>query len=268
MRFRHFLFLAVAACTSGPATEHHQAALQIGVDVDAIGTDATSGAYHEVVLPPHTTQLAACCGGQVAGACCLEPAVVPTPGHDQPTPTTASAGTIAVRDVTTSTDIGQVTYDPTTGYGYVSSLMPLWTAGDRIALDAPGDQLPAFSLELATPPAITGVTPALPLDTTMEPTITRGSDLVIRWTPATQGAMYVTFIPYFTIDRGNPSIHCSLPDAAGQLVIPGALLAFPNEAHVQTDALLELVRPLPAVETNDVRAIASAQISGYAQLTD
>lgn len=269
MRSSHVLLLALAACTGSSSSTRKQGLL-IDVDFGAIGTDANADAYHSVSLPPHVDPLRTSCVGQALGACCLEPSVLPAPGQDVPSPSTASAGTIAVRDITTATDIGQVTYDPATGYGYVSSLMPLWTPGDRIALDAPGDELPAFSLDLATPLAITGVTPALPNDTTAQPVITRGADFVLRWTPAAPAStMYVSLIPYFTVDRGNPSIHCAVPDRAGQLVIPGELLAFPSEASVTgIGTYLELTRALPAESTGDVRAFASAQVGGYPTLTD
>jgi hypothetical protein len=269
MRFRYLLFPALAACTTTSSSPHEQGLL-IDVELGAIGTDANANAYHSVSLPPHVAAPSTACGGQALGACCLEPAIAPDPTTSAPSPTTASAGTIAVRDVTTSTDVGQVSYDPTSGYGYVNSLMPLWTPGDRISLDAPGDQLPAFSLELVTAPAITGVAPALPQDTNADPMITRGADFVLRWTPAAPTAtMYVNLIPYFTVDQGNPNIHCAAPDSAGQLVIPGELLAFPNETHaIAFGTYLELVRALPVESASDARAFASAQVVGYPTLTD
>jgi hypothetical protein len=197
------------------------------------------------------------------------PATAPTPTPTEPI--AASAGSIVVKDLTTSTDITTLTYDTAQGYSYLSSLQPLWNAGDSMSVHAPGDVVPAFSATVTIPPMIAGLSPTFAIGDGPRPTMTRGQDFVVRWTPVASGRnLAVTFVPYFTDDRGNPTIECEVADSDGQLVIPGELLAFPGvAAQFPVTANIGIVRTQPAPVsdvTGDVAVIATASAGGQLDL--
>lgn len=261
--------LLLAGCV-GSTSQDPQGALahtklRLRVDVDHFGAAYN---YHEVLVDRDALPAMSACSGQRIGACCVVPATNPVSEPSQPAgPTTPSAGAISVTDRTTGRAIGTLTYDASQGYDYISNLDTLWKPGDRIALAAPGDELPGFSLVVATPAAIAGVSPALDFgDRTQLPVVPRDADFTVTWTPDSSArTMIVQLTPYFTVDTGNPQVVCEATDAAGQVTISHQLLAFPgySSGAQGVDGRLELIRPLLAAgSAPGVSVVTSAQIAG------
>jgi hypothetical protein len=248
-----------AACTT--SSSHATGPLQLEVDLLDTGS---SGTYHEVMALAGTPNMA--CGVQM-GACSLEPPSGVGDSTTTPKPS-ASAGTITARDQTTNAVIGTMAYDHANGYAYVSSLQALWNAGDAITLEAPGADVPGFTIDMTAPTPVAGVTPALMFGNSLT-TVTRGHDLAVHWTPVGGSQeIDVTFTPYFTVDQGNPSIHCMARDADGQLVIPGALLAFPDFNSTQPVESAIYITRTTTVDTGspDLQAVTRAQVGGDVSL--
>jgi hypothetical protein len=179
-------------------------------------------------LPPATC--ASCAGACVA------------PGHCVPYPTTVSGGTVTLTGL--AIDAALATLRPESDgmggwwYRYGPSSPGTTWLGPPNVFD-PGGIITATSTG-ATAPALnltaTGVAPIAPNLPDRIATFTPGRAFTLRWTPSSESRharVHVTINSSNTF-HGEPLpviIECDVPDAAGELAVPAAMVdAFPESA--------------------------------------
>jgi hypothetical protein len=139
-----------------------------------------------------------------------------------PWPTLLSAGRLTIDGLATS-----VTIDPVGNYYYEQNPLPsnLFDDDAHVTAHLAGADLPAMDF------ATTGVPPLHPDYPDDKIMLTPGADYTLAWTPAGSGRVRVELnannqghgMPYLAI------IRCDVPDAAGEVVVPHALIdAFPE----------------------------------------
>ena len=160
-----------------------------------------------------------------AGSCCF--IAQPKPVSNEPQ---RDAGPITLDDVTSGQNLGAIAFSgpPSNVYFDTQWTTPDWTANDAIKASSPGASYPAFSVTVPAPADIGGLTPAWTKTTAL--TISRSSDLALAWTPdAGTGARVVRLRMGFEQNvAGFPFdglVSCTVPDAAGSLVVSSSLLA-------------------------------------------
>lgn len=108
-------------------------------------------------------------------------------------------------------------------YGSATFAAPLWTASTPLTAQVTGStSVPAMTLEVIAPTPITVVAPVAAAGMPLE--ISKGTDLVIKWTGGVEGNSTI----YLTNDEGSGvdrSIQCFAAASLGTLTVPTAFLA-------------------------------------------
>ena len=164
------------------------------------------------------------CAGTQSGSCCYVPpgALADAGASDAGvTLTTASAGAILVKDGTTS--IANISPGTNNIYSITSTNNPsvTWKPGDTLAVSAAGATVEAFSGNITTATELTGVTPALSYTTPA--TVPIASNLAVSWT-AGNGINVRVLLAAAKGTAADGSITCVVPDSAGTVSVPSALL--------------------------------------------
>jgi hypothetical protein len=221
--------------------------------VEIVGTSTTYSAIGAFIA---TVASSTCQGGTPSGDCCYKPPPSSTTGG---TPTAVSAGAITVVD--SSTTIGTLTF---AGGVYTLSSLPAtltWQPGDSLTASAAGATVDSFTGTVTAPGTISGLNPALSIATPTN--ITLSSSWSISWTPDTRGGE--TMIVTLTPKGGVGEISCSVPDSAGTVTLPAALLGNFTVGHMATAIATRLSGASPNDSNAQVNLVASVEVGGSAK---
>jgi hypothetical protein len=240
------------------------------VTATVIGSSTTF--TYSVVAEFSPTTAAAACPGTMMGSCCFEPATTASPDagasteggtpedggqeagaqEDGGAAGPPNAGIIAVTDGSiTIANITPSASANTGGYSVPQSV-GMWNAGDTLSVTAPGATIHAFSGNVAAVSALAGVMPSL----ASGPTVSRSTELVVSWTTDTKTTG--SSVQFAVADMAGNAVACQVPDAAGMVTVPIALLAMTTPGA----AILSLQRTLStiAADANATVAIQSAAL--------
>jgi len=152
--------------------------------------------------------------------------VVP-PNAPPPRSRPASAGTVTVSN---GRDPLSLTPDALAQFPYTYPMSGRWRPGERVRVEAAGDEVPAFSLSLTMPSAPTVLSPTVASPSERVPWV-RGQPFVVRRRPGASGTFTVTFNQNTVIERsataeiGPPIIvSCAFPAATEVATVPAAAL--------------------------------------------
>jgi hypothetical protein len=148
------------------------------------------------------------CSGTMMGACCLE-------ANAGSTPVAATVGTITVSDGINT--LGTLTPPSYVTTNALTSTFT-WTPGAALKIAASGGTIDAFSATIVAPGLLAGLIPSFSsnIDVPLK------SDLVVSWTASPRACSEISF--GLSQGSGMPHIGCVVPDSAGTLTVPAALL--------------------------------------------
>ncbi len=126
----------------------------------------------------------------------------------------ASIGPIEIDDGAALATLQPLDSYPT----YFSESGRRWTAGDSVAVWAPGGSLSAFSDTIPAPGPVTGLVPPIPVgNPTFDQSVAQ--NLTIRWTPDAYSADFTIQIS----SGGSNIVECHEPQAQGSVVVDHSL---------------------------------------------
>jgi hypothetical protein len=195
--------------SSGSASEPYSGSVTLG--------DGVTGAKDVLAefLATADASAVTCSGG---ATCCYTPP--PATSSSGGSLTTYGAGTITVTD--SGSTIDSLTYS---GGLYVpSTTAPVWNPGDSLTVSASGATVDAFTATVKAPGILAGLAPALSFTSAIS--IPLASNWSIAWTPDTaSGENVILSISAITSAEASAGdITCTVPDSAGTVSVPSALL--------------------------------------------
>lgn len=231
-------------------------------DVTATVTGTSTTFTYGVVAEFSPTTTGPACPGTMMGSCCFEPAATAPPdagaGQEAGAPGDGgasgppNAGVIAVTDGSTTIATIMPSADPNTGGYAVPQSVGMWNAGDTLSVTAPGATIHAFTGSVPAVSVFAGVMP----NPSSGPTISRSTELVVSWTTDTKTTG--SNVQLAVADAVGNAVACQVPDAAGTVTVPIALLAMTASGA----AVLSLQRTLAttAADSNATVAVQSAAL--------
>lgn len=195
------------------------------------------------------------CSGTQSGSCCYTPGP-PDGGVAVPGPTYVSAGTITVKDG--SSTIATIMPDTSNTY---SAANATWMGGDTLSFTATGATIDAFSATVQVPAFPAGLQPIFTTAGTLM--IPQSSDFTVTWTDRISGAVDDLFIA----QPGGDAIRCNdVPDTAGSITVPSALLANLNKGATLAISLYRFVITTTNAANVTVTTGAGAELIGHGTL--
>ena len=193
---------------------------------------------------------------RTAGPCVVSDFGGTTVPADAPPPRSrpTSAGTVTLFN---GRDPLSLTPDALAQYPYTYQTSGRWRPGDRVRVEAAGDEVPAFSHTLTMPSAPAVLSPTV-ASSSERVTWVRGQPFVVRRRPGTSGTFTVTFNQNTVVQRGA-SVRIGLP------VIVSC--AFPAATEVATVPAAALSDYVPSSIAADLRTIVFFTTTENAALT-
>ena len=214
-----------AATTGGSTTTGKPYQGYVTFEFDAQQNDE----YTCLAAFSRSTSLTTCSGGELQGNCCFLPAAVALANLMNEPPTNVSAGTITLRDG--SSTLASIPFAPGNIFYDVHSIS--WNPGDTLGVTANGDAggVDAFSGTIVAPAGFEGLSP----DIIVPFELSRTSSFDLTWTPTSMGT--VTF--KIGDDAAPGEIFCTAPGSSGSLIVPAAFLGnFPAGDQVNLELLM------------------------------
>lgn len=229
----------------------------------AISTFEATPTQPVVELPCETTTVGDC----TLRVCELDGDSEPEPEVDSGySSESVSAGSVKITGVTeditlTANSDGEYTSAQAQGSRWFSG-------GETFIASAPGsDAVPAFSIELTAPSALTVTAPELSLTTPVN--ASRSADFEVVWSDADEGniALSMTDASETDVDATVRQITCSVPASAGSVVIDASLLSGFGDSAMVNATIADSVT-MTVEDWSLAFSVSSTAASGLVELED
>lgn len=196
------------------------------LDAEIVTSGANAGFSITTYDGPLPNQAALPCEVTTEGSCSLSVCDFSgqEPAPEQPSSTTkaVSAGDVTITGLSEEVVLSS---DDMGSYTPASAMARYWEGGETVVASAPGsDEVPAFSVELTAPSAVSLTAPELdPLGSPLS--VSRAEPFEVAWTDGADGTITVMLTDAANDEELSRMITCIVPTSEGGVTIHDSLLA-------------------------------------------